>query len=76
MLLSSWQTYGADDAEKDDFYQQLQDLVNKILRHDITIVMGDMNAQIGGDRSGFEHVLAYSFGKRTENKTALFTSVL
>ena len=39
-----------DDAEKVDFYQQLQDLVDKIPQHGITIVMSDMNAQIGGDR--------------------------
>ena len=40
------------DAEEDDYYQQLQELVKIILWHDRTIVMGHMNAQIGGDRSG------------------------
>ena len=57
-----------DDADKDAFYQQLQDAVDKIPRHDILIVMGDLNAQIGGSRSGFEHVLdPHAFGNRTDN---------
>ena len=57
-----------DDADKDAFYQHLQDVVDKIPRHDILIVMGDLNAQIGGSRSGFEHVLdPHAFGNRTDN---------
>ena len=57
-----------DDADQDAFYQQLQDVVGKIPRHDILIVVGDLNAQIGGSRSGFEHVLdPHAFGNRTDN---------
>ena len=57
-----------DDDDKDAFYQQLQDLVEKVPRHDILLVMGDLNAQIGEDRSGFEDVLGpHGYGKRTDN---------
>ena len=42
------------DSNKDEFYQQLQDVVDAILRHYIEIIMGDVNAQIGGSRSRFE----------------------
>ena len=59
-------------TEKDSFYEQQQDLVVNIPHHDIIIVMGDMNAQVGGDWSGFEHVLGpHAFGKRTENGNCL-----
>ncbi|CAH1239030.1 Hypp5694 [Branchiostoma lanceolatum] len=57
-----------EDTDKDTFYQQLQDLVEKIPRHDIIFVMGDMNAQIGGSNQGFEHTLGpHAFGNRTDN---------
>ena len=42
-----------------DHEQQLQVMVCHMLCHDITIVISDMNAQIGGDRSGFEQVLGH-----------------
>ena len=55
-----------DDYEKDSFYEQ--QLIDKIPHHNITIVMGDTNAQIDGDRSGFKQVLeSHAFVKRTEN---------
>ena len=57
-----------DDSKKDEFYLQLQDQIDKIPSHDIKIVMGDLNAQIGGDRSGFESVLGpHAYGRRTDN---------
>ena len=42
-----------ENAEKDD-YQELQEVVNNILQHDLAIFIGDMNAEIGRDRSGFK----------------------
>ena len=57
-----------EESKKDEFYLQLQDQIDSIPRHDIKIVMGDMNAQIGGDQSGFEPVLGpHAYGRRTEN---------
>jgi len=41
--------YAADDEEKDAFYDQLQQAVDSIPKHDLKIVMGDYNAQIGTD---------------------------
>ena len=35
--------------EKDDFHNSLQDTLNEIPKHDIKILMGDMNAQISRD---------------------------
>lgn len=43
-------TDSADDAAKDDFYEKLQDVFNDIPNHDLKILIGDFNAQLGGDR--------------------------
>ena len=45
------------DNEKEDFYQQLQLLKDKCPRHDITIVMGDLNAKVGSDNTNLQHVM-------------------
>lgn len=47
----------ADAETKDTFYQQLQDELRRVSRHDVIVLLGDMNATIGQDRSGLEHVL-------------------
>ena len=43
-------TETSDDAAKDQFYDDLSVTVNHTSRHDVTIVMGDLNAVIGSDR--------------------------
>ena len=43
-------TETSDDAPKDQFYDDLSVAVNHTSRHDVTIVMGDLNASIGSDR--------------------------
>ena len=47
-------TNSAEDAIKEQFYEQLQDTINKAPRKDIKIVMGDMNAKVGNDNIGRE----------------------
>ena len=37
-----------DEDKKDTVYQQLQDVIDSKGNKDITIVMGDFNAKIGG----------------------------
>jgi len=36
-----------DEEEKEKFYEDLQKIHNKIPKHDIVIIMGDLNAKIG-----------------------------
>lgn len=48
-------TEDTTDTDKDTFYDQLQDTINKIPRHDVIIFMGDLNAQIDNNRQGLEH---------------------
>ena len=38
------------------------------MRHDIKIIMGDVNTQIGGNRSGFENAVGpHAYARQTEN---------
>ena len=43
---------GGRDSEKDEFYNQLQGVIDDIPSFDITLVMGDLNAKLSGDRRG------------------------
>lgn len=45
------------DDEKDDFYDQLQATFDTCKRHDIVIVMGDLNAKVGGDNKDMEGIM-------------------
>ena len=47
-------TNNADEEDKDAFYTQLQAVVDKILRRDMLILMGDLNAKVGSDNTGRE----------------------
>ena len=42
-------TSSHDEEETDKFYNQIQSLVDKIPKQDITIVLGDFNAKVGQD---------------------------
>ena len=35
------------DEEKDEFYNQLQDTISSCNRHDMIVLMGDLNTKIG-----------------------------
>ena len=50
-------TNNADDSKKEEFYQKLDDTIRKMSKRDITILMGDMNAKVGPDNSGYEQVM-------------------
>ena len=43
---------------KDDFYSLLTATYNRATRGDITVVIGDLNAKVGADRTTLEHVLS------------------
>ena len=56
------------DANKDQFYNTLTDLIVSFARHDIVVVLGDLNATLGSDRRGYESVLGpHSSGSRNDN---------
>ena len=45
-------TNEATEEEKDDFYEQLQAVMEQVPRRDMKIVMGDTNAKVGTDNTG------------------------
>ncbi|XP_071502561.1 craniofacial development protein 2-like [Diadema antillarum] len=53
------------EGEVDEFYDQLQTVVNKTNKNDLLIVMGDLNAKVGSDRTNWENVLGnYGYGSQ------------
>ena len=44
----------AAQETKEEFYSQLQEAISIVSSHDVLIVMGDLNAKIGSDNSGYE----------------------
>ncbi|KAI2663210.1 Craniofacial development protein 2 [Labeo rohita] len=50
-------TEDAVETKKDAFYNQLQDVINEVPRHDVTVLRGDFNAQISANQQGLEHVI-------------------
>lgn len=53
-------TEDASEQDKDKFYEQVQDIIDKTPRRDIKILLGDMNAQIDKDRKGIEMVIDHT----------------
>ena len=67
-------TNSASEMEKDDFYGMLQGVLDAVPGHDLKILMGDFNAQIGPDRTGWEDVMgSEALGTRTDNGERLLS---
>ena len=47
----------AEEENKEEFYNQLQDTLDRTTPPDILIVMGDMNAKVGKENTGKELVM-------------------
>ncbi|VDO50127.1 unnamed protein product [Schistosoma margrebowiei] len=52
---------------KDQFYNRLQSIVEKCQTNDLTILIGDFNAKIGMDNTGYENMGRHGLGERNEN---------
>ncbi|XP_055866667.1 craniofacial development protein 2-like [Biomphalaria glabrata] len=50
-------TEDAEDTIKDQFYNQLQTTLDETPTHDLILLMGDFNAKINPNRTGFEYVM-------------------
>ena len=56
------------DESKEEFYEQLQQEVEATPRHDVLIVMEDLNAKIGQNNEGWEKVMGqHGLGRMNEN---------
>ncbi|VDO50887.1 unnamed protein product [Schistosoma margrebowiei] len=56
-----------EDA-KDQFYNRLQSIIEKCSTKDLTILMGDFNATVGTNNTGYEDIMGrQGLGERNEN---------
>ena len=61
-------TNEATEEEKEDFYNQAQKVVDKLPRKDLNILMGDANAKIGEDNTGYEGIMGHhGLGQMNDN---------
>ena len=61
-------TDAAEEEDKEEFYNQLQAAFEKQKRRDVTLVMGDFNAQLGPDNANKEEVMGrHGEGTMTNN---------
>ena len=61
-------TENSSDEVKEDFFSALQDTLSHIPKHDIVILMGDLNAKVGHDNRGWERVMgSHGIGSRNNN---------
>ena len=47
----------AEDEEKEQFYERLGTIIEKLPRRNMLIVMGDVNAMIGDCNEGYEEIM-------------------
>ena len=61
-------TNNHEEEDKDEFYDALNETMNKIPSHDITMVMGNVNAKIGDDNTDVEDIMGeHSIGAINNN---------
>ena len=61
-------TNDGNDENKDQFYDRLQSIIAKCPGKDLTILMGDLNAKVGMDNTGYEDIIRrQGLGERNEN---------
>jgi exonuclease III len=67
-------TNTASDEEKDEFYEVLQQILDDSPEHDMKIVLGDFNAQVGKDNEGWEEAMGQQgLGERNDNGERLLS---
>ena len=61
-------TNSNEEEIKEEFYEELQAVMNKESSRDIAIVMGDMNAKVGCENTGIETVIGQQGAKCKMNE--------
>ena len=61
-------TNDSEEEKKDNFYEQLQAVLDREREKDINILMGDFNAKIGANNTGYEDIMGvHGLGQMNEN---------
>ena len=50
-------TNDSSEEAKSDFYEQLRAILDSLSDRDVNILLGDLNAKVGSDNSGYEEVM-------------------
>ena len=61
-------TNSSEEEIKDEFYEELQSLMDKVPKRDIVILMGDLNAKVGTNNTGIENVMGRQGAKCMMNE--------
>ena len=62
----------ADEEDKEDFYYSLQMTVDNVPRHDVLLLLGDLNARVGYNNKKRERVMGkHGEGELTNNAELL-----
>lgn len=68
-MSSNAPTNDSEDEDKDQFYSRLQNILGKFPDKHIIILLGDFNAKIGIDDTGYKQVMrTHGLGTVNENK--------
>jgi exonuclease III len=61
-------TNDAEESDKDNFYNTINSILNQEKKKDLTILMGDFNAKVGYDNTGYEQTMGrHGIGQMNEN---------
>ena len=61
-------TNDSEEEDKDQFYLRIQKILGTFPTNDVTILMGDLNAKIGSNNTGYEQVMGiHALGTMNEN---------
>ena len=56
------------DETKEEFYNQLHDIMSNLGDKNVNVIMGDFNAKIGSDNQGYENVMGvHGLGVMNDN---------
>ena len=62
---------------KDKFCERLQSIIAKCPRKDLVILMGNLNAKVGMDNTGYEDIMGrHGLGERNESGERFLNSVV
>ena len=60
-------TNEANEDEKEEFYEQLGCILNKVPKHSMNIVMGDFNAKVGAQNNNKREMGKHGLGEKDNN---------
>ncbi|VDP32451.1 unnamed protein product [Schistosoma curassoni] len=82
IIINIIQCYALTDDSKDDikdqFYGRLHSIIEKCPRKDLTILMGDLNAKLGIDNTGYEDIMGQHglTGREKQKWRKIYKSVI